>query len=312
MKVVLGKTGLEVCPICIGAWQLAGPLWFGGKPDGHPDPGKQNVLRMIRELGDMGVNFIDTAEQYGNGESERRVGEAIQGQRDRWVVSTKFGFRVGADGSREDDSSPPTIRPSIEGSLQRLQTDFIDIYLYHCPPRIEDLEEAKSVLDALVNEGKCRYYGISTNNLRIIQAMLDLDMLDVLQYNTSLLREEKDIYKLVTAHNVGTQVRGVMAQGRLSGKYFKHQPTWNPDDNRSNQAGKEDYRRYAVLQQHVPQGYTMAQVAIRYILDLPGNHSVCLGAKTMDDYKVALDAISLPALENQVRTKLAACASTLT
>ncbi len=312
MKVVLGKTGLEVCPICIGAWQLAGPLWFNGKPDGHPDPGKQNVLRMIRELGDMGVNFIDTAEQYGNGESERRVGEAIQGKRDQWIVSSKFGYRVSADGRREDDSSPNTIRKSMEGSLKRLATDYIDIYLYHCEPRIEDLAEAKSVLDALVAEGKCRYYGISTNNIRIIQPMLDLDMLDVLQYNTNVLREAKDVYELATAHNVGTQVRGVMAQGRLSGKYFKHQPTWDADDNRSNQAGREDYRRYAVLEQHVPEGYTMAQAAIRYMLDLPGNHSICLGAKTMDDYKVALDALTLPALEQNVRTALAACAANLT
>jgi len=70
MTVKLGKTGLQVSPICIGAWQLAGPLWFDGKPDGHPNPGKRAVLRMIRELGDMGVNFIDTAEQYGNGESQ--------------------------------------------------------------------------------------------------------------------------------------------------------------------------------------------------------------------------------------------------
>ncbi|MFU8781343.1 MAG: aldo/keto reductase [Kiritimatiellia bacterium] len=311
MNVTLGKTELEVSPICIGAWQLAGPLWFGGKPDGHPDPGKKNVLRLIQELGDMGVNFIDTAEQYGNGESERRVGEAIKGKRDQWIVSTKFGYRVGSDGNREDDSSPGTIRSSIEGSLQRLRSDYIDIYLYHCPPNIDDLNAGKAVLDALVKEGKCRFYGISTNDITIIQAMLAADMLDVLQYNTSMLREATDIYELVTAHNVGTQVRGVMAQGRLSGKYFAHQPTWDPNDNRSNQAGKEDFRRYAVFEPYIPDGYTMSQVAIRYMLDLPGNHSICLGAKTRADYKVALKALELPPLDETVRAKLATCAAAL-
>jgi aryl-alcohol dehydrogenase-like predicted oxidoreductase len=66
----LGKTNLMVSPLCIGAWQLGGPLFFDGKPDGHPDPGKDNVLRMIAELGERGINFIDTAEQYSNGESD--------------------------------------------------------------------------------------------------------------------------------------------------------------------------------------------------------------------------------------------------
>ena len=121
---ILGRTGLAVSPICIGAWQLAGPLFFDGKPDGHPDPGKENVLRLIRELGERGVNCIDTAEQYGGGESERRVGEAIAGQRDRWILSTKFGYRVGPNGTRIDDSSPGTIMPSLEGSLRRLRSPY--------------------------------------------------------------------------------------------------------------------------------------------------------------------------------------------
>ncbi|MDB4277192.1 hypothetical protein N9892_00675 [bacterium] len=66
-RVTLGKTGLEVSPLCIGTWQLAGPVTFDGVPDGHPDPGKENVLRLIRSLKDRGLNFIDTAEQYGGG-----------------------------------------------------------------------------------------------------------------------------------------------------------------------------------------------------------------------------------------------------
>ncbi|UCC25337.1 MAG: aldo/keto reductase, partial [Gemmatimonadales bacterium] len=106
---VLGRTGISVSPITIGAWQLGGPLTLDGKPDGHPDPGGANVIRLIHELGDLGVNAIDTAEQYSAGESERRVGKALKGRRDRWVVSTKFGYRVGPDHTREDDSSPETI-----------------------------------------------------------------------------------------------------------------------------------------------------------------------------------------------------------
>ena len=80
---LLGRTGISVSTITIGAWQLGGPLTLDGKPDGHPDPGEANVIRLIHELGDLGVNAIDTAEQYSAGESERRVGKALKGRRDR-------------------------------------------------------------------------------------------------------------------------------------------------------------------------------------------------------------------------------------
>lgn len=90
-KRALGRTGMEVTEIGIGAWQIGGPLLLDGRADGHPDIGADAAICLIRELGERGVNFIDTAEQYGAGESERRVGRAIQGARDRWIVSTKWG-----------------------------------------------------------------------------------------------------------------------------------------------------------------------------------------------------------------------------
>jgi aryl-alcohol dehydrogenase-like predicted oxidoreductase len=307
----LGQTALSVSPICIGAWQLAGPLSFDGKADGHPDPGKGAVLHMIRELGDMGINFIDTAEQYGNGESERRVGEAIRGRRAQWIVSTKFGYRVGTDGKREDNSSPHTIVPSLEGSLRRLGSDYIDIYLYHCPPALSELEEGKTVLDKLVQQGKCRHYGISTNNITLIKAMLELDMLDVLQYHSNLLEKAEAIRALASQHNVGTQVRGVMAQGRLSGKYFHQRPIWQENDNRSHRSHAEDYGRYAIFEEIIPDGYTMAQVALRSVLDDPCNHSVCLGAKSLAEYKLAIAALDMPPLSTEDRKRLAAYATRL-
>jgi aryl-alcohol dehydrogenase-like predicted oxidoreductase len=300
----LGKTGLCVSPICIGAWQLGGPLFFDGKPDGHPDPGKENVLRMIRELGERGINFIDTAEQYSGGESERRVGEAIKGQRDKWIISTKFGYRVGLGGTREDDSSPPTIMPSLEGSLKRLDTDCIDIYLFHCAPNTEDLNESRRVLEKAKEQGKIRFYGISTGNFALIQSLHKHHVLDVLQYPTSLLDPRPEIYDFVCTHNIGTQVRGIMAQGRLTGKYFHQKPNWRPDDNRSDWFKDEDYLRYAVFEKAVPEGMTMAQVAIRWILDQPGNHSICMGAKNLADYEVALAAVDMPPLSHETVVQL--------
>ena len=300
----LGHTGLMVSPICIGAWQLAGPLTLDGEPDGHPDPGRDHVLRLIRQLGDEGVNCIDTAEQYGDGESERRVGAAVAGCRDEWIISTKFGYRVGPGGTRSDGASADTIMPSLEGSLRRLGTDHVDIYLYHCPPAVEDMEKGRQVLEQAREQGKVRFYGISTNKLPLIQAMLELDMLEVLQYQANLLDEHHEIRALVCANRVGTQVRGVMAGGRLSGKYFCGQPAWSPDDNRSRGDRGEDYSRYAALESFVPEGYTMAQVAIRWVLDKPCTHTVCLGAKTLEDYRIALRATELPPLASEVRHRL--------
>jgi aryl-alcohol dehydrogenase-like predicted oxidoreductase len=307
----LGKTELMVSPICIGAWQLAGPLAFDGKPDGHPDPGREHTLRLIAELGDRGINLIDTAEQYGNGEAERRVGQATVGKRDRWIISTKFGYRVGPGGQRVDDASPPTIMPSLDRSLKRLQTDYIDIYLYHCPPEAKDLDASREVLESAKKAGKIRCYGISTADFNLIKLLHDHQMLDVLQYPTSLLVPRPEIDAFISTHGIGTQIRGVMAQGRLSGKYFHHTPTWRSDDNRSNGPRDEDYTRYAAFENALPEGMTMAQVAIRWILDKPAHHTICMGAKNLADYEAAIEAVNRPPLSDETRLKLAGCVATL-
>jgi aryl-alcohol dehydrogenase-like predicted oxidoreductase len=297
---ILGRTGILVSPITIGAWQLGGPLFFDGQPDGHPDPGKENVIRTIRELGELGVNAIDTAEQYSAGESERRVGEALKGRRDDWVISTKFGYRVGPGNTREDDSSPETILPSLEGSLKRLGTDHIDVYLYHCPPKVELLAAGQAVLEAAKAQGKIRAYGISTNDVQLLEKMVVANTAEVIQFATNLLDEHSKIWRLAQDNNLGTQLRGVMAQGRLSGKYFNKAPAFRSDDNRSNWCRDEDYSRFAVLADCLPAGTTMAQAAIRWILDHAGAHTICMGAKNIEDYRAAIAAADMPPLPEEV------------
>lgn len=280
---------------------MAGPLFFDGKPDGHPDPGKDNVLRLIRELGDQGLNFIDTAEQYGGGESERRVGEAILGHRDEWILSSKFGYRVGEQGQRVDDSSPPTIMSSLEGSLGRLKTDVIDVYLYHCAPDRAGLDEARLVLEQARKKGKIRYYGISTSDVDLVRDMAAKDMVDVVQYPTSLLNESAAMSDLAGECDMGTQLRGVMAQGRLSGKYLSAAPELADDDIRKNWMSAEDYTGFETLQALIPSEYSLAQLAIRWMLDDPRHHSICLGAKNQPDYQSAIQALDLPTLAADTR-----------
>ena len=266
---------------------------------------------MIRELGDLGVSAIDTAEQYSAGESERRVGEALKGRRDHWTISTKFGYRVGPKNTREDDSSPETIMASLEGSLRRLGTDYIDVYLYHCAPEVQNLDAGREVLEEARAQGKVRSYGISTNDGELLEVMVAHDTVEVVQFATSLLDERAAIWKLAQESDLGTQLRGVMAQGRLSGKYFTQKPQFRSDDNRSERCKDEDYARFAVLGECLPEGLTMTQAAIRWVLDHPGAHTICRGAKDMDDYRAALAAVELPPLDPAVRTGLERCAASL-
>lgn len=307
----LGTTGISVSPITIGAWQLGGPLFFDGQPDGHPDPGKDNVIRMIHELGDLGINSIDTAEQYSAGESERRIGEALKGRRDKWVISTKFGYRVGENNVRVDDSSPNTIMSSLEGSLKRLNTNYIDVYLYHCAPEIENLAEGRAVLEEAKAQGKIRSYGISTNNSKLVKKMVAADSVEVIQFSTNLLDEDAEMWKIALENKMGTQLRGVMAQGRLSGKYFKTAPVFRPDDNRSSWCKDEDYTRFASLADSLPEGMTMAQAAIRWILDHLSAHTICMGAKNIADYRTAIAAADGPSLDSATRAALERSAGAL-
>jgi len=300
----LGKTGIKVSPLTIGAWQLGGPLFFDGKPDGHPDPGKENVIRMIHELGDLGINAIDTAEQYSAGESERRVGEALKGRRDQWVISTKFGYRVGENNVRIDDSSPQTILPSLEGSMKRMGIDYIDVYLYHCAPELNDLEDGRVILEQAKAAGKIRSYGISTGNPDMVAALIKANCIDVVQFPTNILEPASELWKLAQENNLGTQLRGVMAQGRLSGKYFEKKPEFKADDNRSNWCADEDYSRFAVLAEALPEGMTMAQATIRWILDQPGANTICMGAKNIEDYRSAITTTEMPSLDAVVCAQL--------
>lgn len=304
-----GTTDLHVSPLTIGAWQLGGPVTFDGLPDGHPDPGADNVHRMIRALGDLGLNAIDTAEQYGAGESERRVGKAVAPDRDRWVVSTKFGYRVGPGGTRDDGSQPHTIAPSIEGSLKRLGTDRIDLLLYHCAPDVADLDRARAVLEDARQAGKVRYFGISTHDATLTRALGEHGLLHGAQIPHNLLNPAQDTLSAAHAAGAGVQVRGVMAGGRLSGRYFTQPPTLHADDHRRKHDA--DYTRYAALETALPAGHTAAQTAVRWALADPRCHTVCLGAKSLDDYQTIIDGLNRPALAPADLDRLQASAAAL-
>jgi aryl-alcohol dehydrogenase-like predicted oxidoreductase len=133
-----------------------------------------------------------------------------------------------------------------------------------------------------------------------------------LQYPTNILEPRTDIDNFVSRHKIGTQIRGVMGQGRLSGKYFHRTVEWQGDDMRSNKFRDTDYTQYAIFEKAVPEGMTMAQAAIRWTLDNPAHHTICMGAKNLADYETAIEAAQMPPLKKETTLKLEQYAAQLT
>ncbi len=300
---ILGKTGLSVSVFGIGAWQLGGPLVLDGKADGHPDIGAETAVQLMHLAFDAGVNLVDTAEQYGDGECERRVGRAVRGRREKIVISTKFGARRGPMGERVNDAGPATIRSSLEGSLRRLGTDHVDIFLYHVPPKRTDHAEGFRILEDLKREGKIRFHGISINSLGVLKQFVELGNIDILQYNHNLLHPQEELRALQAREGWGGVIRGALAGGRLSGKYSQTDPDFHPDDVRrslmmSGRLKPADFAESAELRDRVPAGWTLPQFALRHLLDFPETHVILLGGKNRADYESALavaDLTSTPA-----------------
>lgn len=295
---ILGRTGLRVSVISMGSWQLSGPLDVDGQADGFPDIGRDAAIRLIQACNDLGINFIDSAEIYGDGEGEQRIGEAIKGKRDRWIVSTKFGLRCTDTGNRLEDASPAVIRPSLERSLRRLQSDYVDLYLYHSPPTARSILEGKRVLDALKQEGKIRFYGISTDDFQVLSQMVSCDAVEVAMFAQSLIVHPSKMLNLVKTHNLGRVVRGALAAGQLSGKYFHHPPQISEQDFRS--AVSIPWKKYAFYERFLPENVSMTAFALRYLLDFDTTHTIILGGKSLANYQEAFKALALPALEPDI------------
>lgn len=295
----LGKTEFQVSEIGVGAWQLGGPLLLDGRADGHPELGREFCVNLIRQCGDLGINFVDTAEQYGNGESERRVGEALKGRRGQWILSTKFGNQVGPNGERMSDASPARVPVSLEGSLKRLQTDYLDIYIYHISPKPGEAEQVAEFLAAAKQKGQVRAVGISTANIADVEFLQSLGCLDVVQFPHSMVSPPDPIVDFLAKHNVGGVVRGAFAGGRLCGKYFHQSPKFHPDDIRSNARVGEiaaDFARYAVFEELLTPERGMVQLALRWLLDEPTTDVIIPGGKSLEDYRQAIRATELPQL----------------
>lgn len=214
----LGTTGITVSHYCLGA------MMFG--PWGNQD--RDECIRMVHTALDGGINFVDTADIYGGSESERIVGEALKGRRDGVVLATKFHARMGDDPNRAGNSRRWIVK-ACEESLQRLGTDWIDLYQAHRPDPSTDIDETLGALSDLVHQGKIRAFGSSTFPAHeIVEAQWvaqrrnrERFVCEQPPYSILVRGVEADVLPVCQRYGMGVLAWSPLAGGWLTGKYRK-------------------------------------------------------------------------------------------
>jgi aryl-alcohol dehydrogenase-like predicted oxidoreductase len=300
-----GRTGLSVSPLCLGAMMFGA---FGN--DDHDD-----AIRIIHRALDAGITFIDTADVYSGGESEEIVGQALAGgRRDGVVLATKVGLPFDQDPNHRG-MSRRWITDAVEGSLRRLQTDWIDLYQVHRLDPDTDLDETLSVLSDLVRAGKIRAFGTSTaSGAQIVEAQWLADRRgherfrgEQPPYNLLTRAAEYDVLPTAQRHGMGVLAYSPLAGGWLSGKYRKGQEISGPGSaarqarfgaaldgaNPANAAKLDAADALGALADEA--GLTLIQMAIAFIVRHPAVTSAIVGPRTMDHLEsyLAADGVDL-------------------
>jgi aryl-alcohol dehydrogenase-like predicted oxidoreductase len=236
LKRELGKSGIEVSAMGLGCWAIGGVYWRGDKPLGLGDVDDKESTNAIQRALDLGITFFDTAAVYGVGHSEGVLGRALKGQRDKVVISTKFGYTFDIM-SREvtgSNLSPENIRQECQASLRRLETNYIDLYLIHVGSvSPEDAEFASIELDKLCEEGYIRSYGWSTDDTRCARLLAENDRYTAVEHEFNVLNDAREILELCEEYGLASINRAPLAMGLLAGK-FKADSQLPEDDVRGN------------------------------------------------------------------------------
>ncbi|MDG9677581.1 aldo/keto reductase [Micromonospora sp. DH14] len=218
----LGRSDITVSAIGMGCWAIGGPLWGDdGQPFGWGEVDDAESIRTIHRALELGVTLFDTASNYGAGHSERILGKALAGRRDSVVIATKFG-NVSEESTRRavgTDASPAFAVRSLDDSLRRLGTDYVDLYQLHLNdlpvPAALDLIDT---LEGLVDQGKIRAYGWSTDDPASAQAFAAAGPhCAAIQHDESVLRDNAAVLAVCDTHDLASLNRGPLAMGLLTG-----------------------------------------------------------------------------------------------
>lgn len=238
MKRLLGRSGIEVSAVGMGCWAIGGPWDFLGRPAGWSVVDDTESNRAIHAAVELGVNFFDTAANYGCGHSERILGQAVKDRRDQVVIATKFGYKVdevnknvipyGED--EEDSDVAGHLRADVEASLKRLNTDYIDVCQLHVwGLSIERAMQVRDVLEELVGEDKVRTYGWSTDRLDAVEAFSTSPNCGVVQQQLNIFDGNMELLTLCEKLDLASINRGPLGMGVLTGK-FNPNSTFSDDD----------------------------------------------------------------------------------
>ncbi|HET9907022.1 MAG TPA: aldo/keto reductase [Anaerolineales bacterium] len=271
-----GDTGMNVSEIGLGAWQLANPEW------GIND--KSEALRIIQRSLEAGCNFFDTAPGYGGGRSEELLGEGLKSVRKDVIICTKFSHY---DASGERDFDAANIRPVLEGSFRRLQTDYVDMLLLHNPPReLMDGNVAPDIyeeLEKLKAEGKIREFGISLDWREEVETAVKTTKSKALEvFFNALYQEPLPAFQMAQENGVGLIVKVPLDSGWLSGRY---RGGHRFDDVRNRWPAEVIARRTELIEQFaalVPAGTSLTHAALQFVLAQPQVSTVIPGAKTVE------------------------------
>ena len=212
--VRLGGSELKVAPVCYGSWQIS-PKFWGEQP-------RDVLIAAMRRAFEVGVNFYDTANAYGDGLSETVMGEALKElPRDKIIVATKVFAHFFPDGHRHGDLSKEFILSECDASLARLQMDYVDLYQCHSFDHSTPMEETAEAMELLVKAGKVRAYGMSNFTVEQMRLAGKCGNFTTLQplYNLFERDSERDLLPYCRAEDVGTLVYSPLCKGLLTGKY---------------------------------------------------------------------------------------------
>jgi aryl-alcohol dehydrogenase (NADP+) len=281
----LGRTGIKVSPYCLGA------MMFGAF--GNPD--HEDSIRIIHKAIDAGINFIDTADRYSQGESEEIVGKALRGRRENIVLATKVHGPMGDDPNQQGNSRR-WITQALENSLRRLQTDHVDLYQIHRPDPSTDIEETLSVLTDLMRAGKIRAIGSSTFPAsEVVEAQWVAEKRGLARFRTeqppySILNRniEREVLPLCERFGMGALVWSPLAMGLLTGRYRKGQKL--PENMRTNMFPKQmsDERSLDAVEQLIKAaegaGISLTHMAMAFAVAHPAVTAAIIGPRTMQHF----------------------------
>lgn len=295
----LGNTDLKISELSFGTWAIGGS-W--GKTN------DKESLRALERAMDKGVNFFDTADVYGDGHSEALISKATKGKESEIHVASKF-CRAG-DIYDPETYSEKSVRTYLEGTLQRLNRDQLDLYQIHCPP-IEILKDGRvfEVLDKLKQEGKIRYYGVSVETVEEGLLCLENENISTLQVIFNMLRQKplEQLFPKAKEKGVGILARVPLASGLLTGK-FTTDHTFEASDHRSFNKNGESFNvgetfgglpfskgvELSNQLKWVANGRgNMTQAALKWILQQEGVSTVIPGFKNVEQVEDNLGAVSI-------------------